>query len=161
MAQTSWPDLATAVVAIYGAILATYSLLKDRRERRRVLKVRLWTAIPVSANGAGDPLLMIGAANPGERVVHVVGAGFKVVRPKQSFALFQPQSDVRFPHALEEGKSCSVWLESRNVATQLRGLGYAGTVRLVGYFQDAVGTQHFSKALRFDIEAWSKARTAS
>lgn len=104
---------------------------------------------------------MIGAANPGERVVHVVGAGFKIARRKQSFALFQPQGDVRFPHALDEGKSCSVWMESKDVATQLRSLGYGGTVRLVGYFQDAVGTQHFSKALKFDIEDWSKARTAS
>ncbi len=161
MAQTSWPDLATAVVAIYGAILATYSLLKDRRERRRLLKVRLWTALPVAAAGAGDPQLMIGAANPGERVVHVVGAGFKIGSRKQSFALFQPQSDVRFPYALEEGKSCNVWMASRDIAIQLQELGYGGTVRLVGYFQDAVGTQHFSKALSFDIEEWSKARSTS
>ena len=130
--------------------------MRDRAEKRRVLKVSITNAIPVFQTHAGDPILMIQAVNPGNRTVHVAGSGYKIGR--KGFALFQPMSDVKFPHALDEGKSCSVWVDSKDVARQLKELGHSGTVRIVGYFQDAVGTQYRSKPLKFAVDEWLAAK---
>lgn len=161
MATISWSDLATTLVAVYGAALATYTLIHDRRDKRRVIVVKSHIAIPVyQGRGAGDPLFMINAVNPGSRTVHLAGAGFRIGR-KKGFALFQPQGDVKFPHALEEGKSCSVWLESRDLAQQLMELGYIGKQTLRGYFQDSVGTQYFSKPVKFNVDEWLATRPSA
>ncbi len=69
-------------------------------------------------------VIFIEATNPGNRTV---------------------PNDLQVPRELNEGKACQTWLSLPDLIAGLTEEGLSGKVRLVGYFNDAVGTRYRSK----------------
>ncbi len=152
-----WSIIVTAVVAIYGAILSTYTLIQNRQEKQRRVSVKLSNGFLHYGNdGLSPAMLLLEATNPGDRTVILNTAGLSLPDGK-TVAFLNPQSNVSFPHSLAEGNSCIVWTPLKELARQLRQEGYSGKVKLVGFFRDQLGRLYKSKAFIFDIEGWPAA----
>ncbi|MGO9019660.1 MAG: hypothetical protein ACLQVJ_15060 [Syntrophobacteraceae bacterium] len=150
----NWTAIVTAAVAVYGAALSTYTLIQNRKEKRRQIRVKLSNGFLTSGPELSPAMLLIEATNPGNRTVILNTVGISLP-DKKTLAFPIPHSNVRFPHPLPEGNSCLVWTPLKELAQQLRQEGYSGKVKLVGFYRDQVGTQYSSNAFAFEIDGWT------
>ena len=103
---------------------------------------------------ASDALIFLSATNPGHKAVVVTGQGF--ILPDGQFMVFPyPTTNVTFPYKLEPEDKCAIWTDIKKMALQLRSLGFSGTVKVIGYYNDAVGRRYKSKPFKFDLNMWS------
>jgi len=147
-----WDVVITLLIAIYGAVVSTYSIYASRQEHKREIKVELSYGFMRNVLGeVSPPLLILSAMNTGVKTVTLTSTG--LVLPRKKYLFFaQPESNVTFPHELTEGKSCSVWIANKELAEDLRREGYSGKIKLKGYYKDAVGGDYQSKQKKFNIE---------
>jgi len=142
----------TLFIAVWGAGLSTYKAVSDYRKNVRRVKVELSYGFISQANILGPMLIILSAANVGNREVILNSMGYLLPDGKRSVTI-EPQSDVRFPYALSEGKKCLVWKEQRRFAEELSKHGYSGKIKIRGYYQSATGEMFKSKPFDFDIES--------
>jgi hypothetical protein len=147
-----WDVVITLLIAIYGALVSTYSVWTARQEHRREIKVELSYGFMRNALAEVSPtLLILSAMNTGAKTATLTSTGLAL--PRKKYLLFaQPESNVTFPHDLPEGKSCSVWITNEELLKDLKREGYSGRIKLKGYYRDAVGGYYKSKSVRFNIE---------
>jgi hypothetical protein len=145
-----------ALVALYGAILSTHSLLLARREKARTIKVSISNGFLTFGPRLSELMILVEAANPGERTVTLHAPTLRLPDGKQMLLPFG-NSSVSFPYDLPEGKSCTAWIEAKEIAADLREHGYSGTVKFRAQFRDAVGNSFISKPWSFDINEWCQA----
>ena len=154
----AWPI--TTIVAVYGAILSTISIgihiFTQLISNRPKVKVKIYigfVADPLS--GKTPPVLFISALNPGQKVVTLSSAGL-VLPDKNQLVLPNPYTNVTLPHELLPGKSCHIWIETKEIAKVLKANGFSGKVRLVGFYRDQIDKTYKSKPYRFDVDYWAK-----
>ena len=149
-----WPTLITAAVAVYGALLSTYSVVVRHREKKRWVAVTVSIGFPVYEGlGLGPTVLFISASNPGSRNVSLCNPGL-LLPDKRKLVFPTHQSDVQFPHDLEPGKGCRMWIPARILARDLKEARFSATVKLVGFYLDATGTVYKSKPYKFEVNKW-------
>ncbi len=151
--NTDWTTVVTALVAVYAAGLSTYTLLIQRRESKRHVKVNLAMGFIAHGPQLSEPMFILTASNPGNRPVTLNLPS--ILLPDRT-RLYNPNGDteVQFPHELAEGKSCKAWFPAKGIAQQLHDQGFTRAVKLVATFDDAVGTQHRSKPIKFTFDKW-------
>jgi len=144
------------IIAAYAAVVATLTLYTQRRDKQSRLKVTVYTGIMGLGPGvASDPCLFLAASNPGHKMVVVTMMGL-VLPDGRDMSLPYPQSHVNFPYKLEPEDKCVVWMDLKKLANQLRGEGFTGVIKIVGFYNDAVGRRHLSKKpFKFNLNGWS------
>lgn len=149
-----WTAVVTALVALYGAVLSTYTFIVNRRDKQRQIRVRLSNGLLTYAAETSPAMLFLEAMNPGNRTVVLNSAGIEL--PGGKTAVFpNSESDVSYPHPLEEGQKCTVWTPMKEFAQTLQSNGFSGKISLTAFFRDQVGNKYRSNALNFDIEEWA------
>ena len=142
----------TALVAWYGAVLSTYTLISNRLDKRRRIKVKLSKGIMPNDADLPITMLFIRVSNPGHIPVTAQCPGIQLPNKKGTWnAIYQP-SDVSFPHELNPGQACTVWTPLAVFANQLKGEGFSGEVKLVGFCKDAMGTVYKGKRWKFNVD---------
>ena len=148
-----WVGIITALVALYGAALSTYTLVRNQREKRRQVRVKLSNGVLTYGPELSPAMLLIEATNPGNRTVILNTMG--ILLPDGKTVVFpQPESNVTFPHRLEEGNSCLAWTPMKDFAKRLRQTSYSGAVNLVGFYRDQIGNEYKSNVFGFNIDVW-------
>ena len=143
----------TLIIAIWGALLATYKVLSDYRKTTRKLKVEVsYGFFTLRDGGVGSTVITITAINTGYREITLNSMGH-ILPDKKHILIIEPQSTVRFPYTLSEGRQCFVWQTQRELAEDLRNNGYSGKIKLRGYYRSATGDTFKSKPIDFDIES--------
>jgi len=152
MEFTNWDIIITLIIAVYGAILSTYSIWSERQEHKREIKVRLSYGFIRNVLGQVSPtMIILEALNKGSKTVTLSSMGLILPKKKYLF-LARPNSYVTFPHDLLDGKNVNVWLETKELAGDLKNEGYSGRIRLRGYYNDAIGNRYISKSVKFNID---------
>ena len=141
----------TLFIAIWGAGLSTYKVVSDYSKNARKLQVHIVYGLLTQGNIVGPRTISISAQNTGYRDITLSSMGF-ILPDKKYILIVEPQSNVRFPYTLSEGKECSVWKTQKELAIELKKNGYSGKIKLRGYYRSAVGKIFNSKATTFDIE---------
>ena len=143
--------LVALLIALYGAVLSTYTLVSSRRDKRRQVKVELSTGFLATGPDLSAAMLFIGISNPGHITVTLNIPGIQL--PNRETLVFpDPPSDVRFPHELAPGKGCRVWTPLADLAERLKEKGFSGKVKLVGFCTDAVGTTCKGKSWKLNVD---------
>ena len=142
--------------ALYGLIVSSYNLsinIKKTRYRVRVTLKRGYVATQSGAEGNVNSKenLLLKAQNAGYRTVTLNSMGYRIPKIKKDLVILNPQSNVKFPFELKEGKDCTVWSEENYIRGKLKDAGLSGYVKLVGIYADATGKEYRSKALKFEI----------
>ena len=151
MEFAGWDIIITLLIATYGAVLSTYSAWTARQEHKREIKAQLaYGMVREGYPPTVSTVLIISALNPGEKTVTLSSTGL-ILPNKKHLAFLEPRN-LQLPHDLPDGKSCSTYIDTKELAEELRKQGYSGKVKLIGYYGDALGERHKSKSLRFDID---------
>ena len=142
----------TLIIAIYGAVLSTYSVLISKQQYKREIKVVLsYGFIRNPLSQVSPTMLFIAAHNTGEKTITLTSMG--LLLPNKKYLNFlRPDSNVSFPHELLAGKDCNVWVTTKELAEDLKREGLSGKVSLKGFYRDAIGGDYRSKSIKFNID---------
>lgn len=146
-----WIPILTAVVAAYGAGLATYTFVLKRKDNSRKIRVKPSFGFLTTANGLSEHMLCLEAMNPGNRSV-IVNVPYLLIPGGKSLIFQKPLTNVTFPFELQEGRNCTVWIPIDNVTSTLSGAGYTGTVKLIACYPNQIGTIYKSKKFSIDLD---------
>ena len=142
----------TALVALYGAALSTYSVVASRRDKKRHILVTVSHAVMVPA-GVQKDVVALTAANPGDRAV-TLGLATLTLPNGWNVVPARSNSEVAFPYELPEGKSCTCWIDSPELAAVVAEQGYRSSVKLVATYRSVLGATYRSKKMKFDVRHW-------
>ena len=145
-------QILTALVALWGAGLSTYTFVTNRRDKRRVLKVRLRYALVPNIKSEPESRITITVSNPGYHSLTVTSVSFRLPSRKQLVYPYA-QSDKSLPHELTPGTQLTVFISARQMVKDLKKGSFSGVVRLVGVCSDALGGEHKSSPYDFDMDA--------
>jgi hypothetical protein len=142
----------TLIIAVYGALLSTYSVWASKQEKKREIKVQLSYGFHTLL-GEPKPVLVISALNTGHKRVTLNSTGLILPSKDKKYLMFlRPDGNVNFPYDLQEGQNCDVWITTEELAQDLKQRGFSGKIGLKGYYRDAIDVEYTSKSLKFDIE---------
>ncbi|MBV5348837.1 hypothetical protein JZU61_04175 [bacterium] len=137
-------EFLTATIAIYGAVLASFNFYREQQKLKRKIKVNLSTGYPTSNSGLGNFVIVLEFVNHGYKTVTVNSPELKLPDGK-TIIMPNPDSNVLFPHSLEEGKNALVWIEIERLQKELINDGYHDTVKIKGAIRDQTGKYFRSK----------------
>jgi hypothetical protein len=143
LATMTLAEVLTAIIAVYGAVLATLTFIVQQRDRRPRISVSVSYGTPVYGSQLGDQMVLLTATNPGHRPVTLVGAGFFLPDGRQ-LIMPSPLAVPALPCELNEGKSCQVFMSIPGIVERV-----GPRISLVGFFRDALGTTHRSSRWLF------------
>lgn len=146
------PLLITLIIAIYGAILSTITIILKLIERRPHIKVRIKGGYTMSgARAETDTMVMVEAINIGNKSIILNTTGFYANKHPFFCPITIPR--IQFPYELQEGKNCIVLYEEKRLAKKLKQSNLSGTIKIWGYFTDVIGNIYKSKPLKFNTES--------
>ena len=151
--NVSWTDIVTAIVAVYGAAMATYTFFTQIVEKRTKIKVQISVGLETAGSYVSGPVVFLSASNPGKKAVTLSSFGF-LLSDGNKITPANPRTNVNFPHELLPGKACSISDEAGKLAKTLDKNGYSGIVNIIGFYGDQVGKVYKSKKYPFDVNDW-------
>lgn len=156
LADITWTDMVTALVALYGAVVSTatavvagYLAYCRWREKKPSIKVEVSMGVD-----HGIERVFVWASNAGERGVVLSSKGFVVPGHKQPI---RPRSgdygaNFREPYELLLEHRCQWHMPASTLAERLRSMGFAGQVKVIGFYEDQVGRTYKSQPFKFDVD---------
>lgn len=149
----NWTQIVIAIVAILGFGTSIYNLVVNIKRNRFNLRVTLTHGYIRPLGGSSAPVLTVDISNIGNRPACIKSCGF--ILPNKMYLTFTnpyPHAMAELPHDLLEGKNFTFWYPIGLMAETLRKDGFGDTVRLIGFYKDAIGNTYKSKPLSFDID---------
>jgi hypothetical protein len=149
-------EIITLAIAIYGAVLATLTMVMAIRRDRRSLAVRMKTAMFTYDDRLGPRMLEIEVANTGHRELVVDAPQLKISGDERRSIVLMDAHGLRdFPKRLAQGERAAVRIEFRDVAMTLQREGHA-KARIYAVCKDSAGHAHRSKPWAVDVQEWLK-----
>lgn len=144
-------EVITALVALYGAGLATFTFSVQQLEKKHRVKVKLWLGfIGAGQNGAKD-IVLLEAANSGVTHVHLSECCIELPDKKENFiARFNYDRD--FPSTLAPGESVQAFIDSETFIKAARESGYDKSVIARAKFANKGGDIFRSKEEKLDLD---------
>ena len=143
--------IVTGIVAVFGALLSTWNAVSKQLEKRRRVTVKVSRGFETYGPVLGPSSVIVTALNKGHLSVTLSGVG--ILLPDGGTVVYLGQSgNTRFPHELESGKSCLICMPVRALGEQMKKAGFSGTIKIAGYFRDALDKTYASKRFDFDVE---------
>lgn len=152
----NWAGIIIAIVALYGAVLSTYTLVVQLRKDMFRIRVKISMGFLTFALGStSDSMIFLSASNPGQKETTLSTQGF-LLPDKNQLIFPNPQTNVTFPYRLLPGRNCQIWIEAREIARTLKSRNFSGKVKLIGFYRDQVDKVYKSKPYEFDVDDWAK-----
>jgi hypothetical protein len=107
--------------------------------------------------GLGSFSIILTALNKGHQPVTLSNAGIQLPDGRQ-VAYLGESGSTRFPHELAGGKSCFICMPFHVLAEQLKSAGFSKTIKVTGYFRDALDKRYTSKSFDFDFDTDAQTR---
>ncbi|MGH9515393.1 MAG: hypothetical protein ACRD3P_06910 [Terriglobales bacterium] len=140
----------TTAVALYGAGLSTYNVYVARKQSKRQINVKISYGCLTFGPTLGEDMIMITAANVGHRPITLDSVGLRLPNGR-SLINIQQEGSVPLPHPLKEGTSVTHWMPVTGVKESIRRGGTSGKVKLLAFYNDAVGVTHKSKPFSLEV----------
>ncbi|MGB2964229.1 MAG: hypothetical protein WBB69_09605 [Anaerolineales bacterium] len=156
-----WTKTATAIVAIYGAIISTYTLYRQYKARHAQIEVELNYYLP-SNRPVNAWSINLRAKNKSQFKVILNSIGF--ILPERKVHLPTGWKDGKFletfhhsrqqelPIELEPHSSYETKVPAWDFAQSISRKGFKESIKVCAFFVDGLGNKHKSKHKRFNIE---------
>jgi hypothetical protein len=155
MPTVSTGETVTAIVAIYGALLSTYTFVAHQIEKKPKMRVKISTGLSFMPDGTASPsMVYLTASNIGQRPITLSSYGFQLPNKMTMFSPRLLPWVQPLPHELLPGTSYRMSLYASALAQSAKEQGYSQKVILIGWYEDAVSRKYKSKAFRLTLEGW-------
>ncbi|WP_050420315.1 hypothetical protein [Bradyrhizobium tropiciagri] len=139
-------DAALFALALYGAGLSTFNLLKAIQKDKRSVRVTCGSKIPVVGDQFGDVWAHIEATNLGQRSVTLNemglmlegGARFASMAERRAFGI----EDTKLPVTLTDGQTAALHFTYLEIGTALIKSGRVTKTRIIPFAEDSAGGVH-------------------
>jgi hypothetical protein len=145
----NWQWIVTTIIAAYGAGLSTFNIWSARKKDRHQIKVKVTFGFLTSGPTLSEQMVFIDASNPGHHPVTVTGVGLRL--PDKRSLVLMASSGTELPHHLAEGTVCRHWMSLDGVKISLRETGFSSSVKVKGFYNDALGEDHLSDDIEIDL----------
>ncbi|MEW6367672.1 MAG: hypothetical protein AB1714_23825 [Acidobacteriota bacterium] len=147
-------EIITACVAVYGAILATYTQLKQWKQSTPRIRVRISHGFTTSepppyGTGMSDPMIILEALNIGMRSIWL--SSFYIGLPDKTVMIFPYLAQGKLPCELPSEKSLTLWVGHKEAVQQLKAKGFTGKLKIRGIYGDQVGRRYKSKGFTIEV----------
>ncbi len=149
--KANWQWFVTTAIAAYAVVLTARQIKTDKATKQRLIQVRITNGFHTLTGQLSEWMLFVGAVNPGDRTVTLVGCGLELP-DGSSIVIYGTQSEKGMPVELQEGKGNTAWVAMSEVESVLRQGGYKGKVKVRGFYRNALGTTYKSKPWPIDLE---------
>jgi hypothetical protein len=107
----------TALVAVYGAVLATYTAVARWREKKARINVKISLGLITKGelSDSSEPRVILSASNPGSKAITLSSWGFALLNGKH-LASHKWGEDGQLPHELAPETSYRIWVEAKELA---------------------------------------------
>jgi hypothetical protein len=144
-------EIITAILALYGAVLATFTFVVQQLEKRKKIVATLSLGFAACGRSSPVDVVTFEAANAGDVPVHVSSCHLFLPETKEKLvAAFQFNRD--FPVTLNPGESVQAWLESEKFIEIVRKTKTVSELLVVAEFSNKGGSTFRSKPERFNLE---------
>jgi hypothetical protein len=83
------------IIAVYGALLSTYSVWASRQEKKREIKVQLVYGFLANPPSVGPLMLILSALNTGHKTVTLTSMGLLLPKRSNKYLVFaRPENNV-------------------------------------------------------------------
>ena len=145
-------QIATILMAVYGAFLSTILAIYKISSDRKRLKVNLNIGIAPDNLNTQHKVLFLSCSNLGKRPITLQSYGIEM--PNKRFLFFINESHDSLPKTLSDGEGCTLFSNSQEITKALIEEGYNDTVKVFGFFKDASGKKYNSKMFKFNLTKW-------
>ena len=153
--EWTWQVAITAIVAIYGAVLATVNMIINWAEKQPHLSIVFKSGFIVNSSTSGylivyaeassSVTLFVEIANMGSKTVIIKGVDINANKKfKPIFKMYNPIGGT-LPYTLEEGKNCAAGIDIKDLAKSLIQNGQSGKIKLLAYVTSGTGKIYKSK----------------
>ncbi len=151
----NWGNVLTAILGIYGAILTTYTIYKQRKDKKPNVKTSISMGFMTGGFGASELFLFVKAANHGE--TPVVLSSWQLILPHKRQLIYpNANGQSHLPFALEQNRNYQVWVPVKVIARSLNKYGYKNKINIKAVYFDELENKYISKDFKFDIKEWLK-----
>lgn len=151
-------NVVVAMVALYGAVLSSYTLLTQRRDKKPKIKVSFSRGFIGNSIYLSAPKFIFEAINTGQVPVYLSSAGYllpKKFGEERLTAFFTgPDPDASshwFPHTLEPGNSFTAYRDADEIINALKGRGYTEKVAIQPFYKDRAGNTYMGKKIHLKL----------
>jgi hypothetical protein len=141
-------------LAIYGAVLSTWNLIKAIRKDRRAVRVTADSRIPAANGQAGATWAHIEATNVGQRPVTITVITLELEGGGRLFNMHNANhpgmEDTALPITLTDGQTARLHQAYANIGQALMSKGLTGKSKITPICEDTAGGIHRGKAWHVD-----------
>jgi hypothetical protein len=141
-------------LAIYGAVLSTWNLIKAIRKDRRAVRVTAGSKIPVTNGQTGATWAHIEATNVGQRPVTITMITLELEGGGRLFnmrnASHQGMEDTALPITLTDGQTARLHQAYADIGQALMSKGLIGKSKITPICEDSAGGIHRGEAWHVD-----------
>ena len=150
-------ELLTAAIAIYGALVSTFTLVLHQREKKQKVTVKLWLGMLGVGKSSVVDIVIMEAANAGSVPVHLSNCCYLIPHSKKKLVA-RFEYDKEMPITLAPGESVQAWIKSENFIEVLKKEGCTNQVTVVAQFSNKAGRDFVSKpeTVQFDKLLYAK-----
>lgn len=151
-------DVILLILALFGAGLSLFNYFDARKKERRVLTIKLGSALPVFGTELGATFVRLTATNTGSRPVTLVHLGLELDGGSRlgvlEANLMPGVEDTRLPVVLADGQQATIHVPYADIGQGLLSSGRTGKVRLTPVGEDSSGQRHVGKGWTVDPHEW-------
>ncbi|MCK4594379.1 hypothetical protein KAU45_07740 [bacterium] len=149
--EISWTDVIIAIVALYGAVIATITLIAQIKSKKRKMAVTLDIKMVVSPT-IQDYTIELCARNIGNKVIYV--SAFELSLPGYHYIDLEPIVPIELPKLIRSGESASYNFRIDKLVSFLQEQQINTIKEICGIVHDQIGKCYTSNKLNFDIKLW-------
>jgi hypothetical protein len=143
-------EIITAILALYGAVLATFTFVVQQLGKRKKIVATLSLGFVTGGRSTPVDVVTLEAANAGHVPVHVSSCHLFLPETKEKLvAAFHFNRD--FPVTLNPGESVQAWLESEKFIEIVRKTKTVSELLVVAEFSNKGGGIFRSKPEQFNL----------
>ena len=142
-------QIATILIAVYGAFLSTILAIYKISSDRKRLKVNLDLAVISDSINKPQNVLSLSCANIGKRPITIQSYGIEM--PNKNNFFFINECPDKLPKTLSDGEGCTLCGNLQGITKVLIETGYNGTVEVFGFFKDTSGNKYKGNKFKFNM----------
>ena len=97
-------------------------------------------------------MIFLEAANIGTFDITLSSCGLKLPS-KNTMYFTEPGGTQKLPYEIDQRKNFRVWMKRSDIINALKSYNFKGTIKISGFFEDAVGNSYTSKTLNFKLSS--------
>lgn len=143
-------QILTLAIAGSALLLSVFTLVLHQREKRQIIKVKLWLGFAAVGPSKPEDIVIIEAANAGSVDVHLSNCCIKLPNNKNFVANFY--YDKKLPVTLAPGEAVQAFLESEKFRDTMLKEGYEKEIQVIAEFSNKAGRAFHSKPEELNLD---------